>query len=187
MSSHTIEFIARGLIVHQNHVLVCWNPEGQYGYLPGGHVEQDESAAAALAREMVEETGLKSRVGPLLLTHENRFRARKRAHHELNLVFAAEIVDKGFLKMCHVAQSQKTAIPSRRKGSKGQNPPPPVESQEAHLEFHWLSRAQFKAATIHPKPMADWAARLLAGGLESTSGLLAADAPTSEWLSTMGG
>lgn len=187
-----IEFIARGLIVHWGHVLVCWNPKGEYGYLPGGHIEIGEAGSVALAREMIEETGLACHVGPLLLTHENQFKTKKRTHHELNLVFAAEITNGAFLaageEMCHVAHARKASISGRQKGSVGNKTlftPPLVASQEDHLEFRWLTPAAFKRAVIHPDPMARWASGLLAEGLNSTVGMQATDAPTAQFLSTM--
>ena len=188
-----IEFIARALILHRGHCLVCWNPEGNYGYLPGGHIEIGEPAPEALAREMIEETALACRVGPLLLTHENQFKTKKRLHHELNLVFAAEITDRSFLaddaEMCHVAQLAKALIPTRQKGLKGQKgliaSPPPVASAEPRLAFKWLSAAQFKRALIRPDPMAKWVSELLATGLDSTVGMLPTTAPAGQWLSTM--
>ena len=196
MSPTPVEFIARGLIVIRGHALVCWNPKGQYGYLPGGHIESEEPAAVALGREMIEETGLACRVGPLLLTHENRFETRKRAHHEINLVFAAEIIDPSFLyndeQVCHVAQSGKTAISSRQKGSRERKGafktgivPPPIPSAEAHLAFKWLTAGQFGKAEILPGPMADWVLEVMESGLDSTVGLRPAGAPSSQWLSSM--
>ena len=186
-----IEFIARGLFVHGGHVLVCWNRKGDYGYLPGGHIEPGESGAEALTREMREETGLDCRVGPLLLTHENRFATRKRVHHELNLVFSAEVTDRSFraaaTEMCHVAQADgKSSRSNRRASTLTTHPSPPhVASQESHLEFRWLAPLPFRRADIRPRPMAKWASRLLTGGMKSTTGLRPTDSPTGEFLSTM--
>lgn len=84
-----IEVIARALIRRQNAILVCRNLGSGYCYLPGGHVEFGEEARSALARELLEECGLPSRIGPLLLVTEERFASGKRRHHEVNLVFRA--------------------------------------------------------------------------------------------------
>jgi ADP-ribose pyrophosphatase YjhB (NUDIX family) len=41
-----IEVIARGVMFHEEHVLLCQNCKHGYYYLPGGHVEPGEAAAA---------------------------------------------------------------------------------------------------------------------------------------------
>jgi ADP-ribose pyrophosphatase YjhB (NUDIX family) len=87
---HEIEVIARGCLVHGCHVLLCRNVKHGYCYLPGGHVEFGESAAQAVAREFVEESGLRVRVGELALVSEGAFATKKRWHHEVNLVFHVE-------------------------------------------------------------------------------------------------
>jgi ADP-ribose pyrophosphatase YjhB (NUDIX family) len=51
-----IEFLARGVFRDGGRVLVCRNRKKGNCYLPGGHIEWNESAPAALAREMREET-----------------------------------------------------------------------------------------------------------------------------------
>lgn len=86
-----IEFLARGLTVRDGKVLVCRSVEGGYCYLPGGHVEPGEAAAAALAREFVEETGLMVTVGKLAVVSEERFVQNGKPRHELNLVFHVEL------------------------------------------------------------------------------------------------
>ncbi|MFG0305692.1 MAG: NUDIX domain-containing protein [Phycisphaerales bacterium JB040] len=83
-----IELIARGVLVRDARILVCRNIKGGYSYLPGGHVEFGEPAALSLAREVAEETGLRARVGGMLLCSEHTFTSGKgRTHHEVNLVF----------------------------------------------------------------------------------------------------
>ena len=56
--------------MHGSRVLLCRNVKHGYCYLPGGHVEFGESAAGALAREFLEESGLRVRVGNLALVSE---------------------------------------------------------------------------------------------------------------------
>ncbi|MGD9789992.1 MAG: NUDIX hydrolase [Phycisphaerales bacterium] len=82
-----IELIARGISRHRGKVLLCGHATKNYWYLPGGHVEPHESAAAALAREFLEETGLKVTVGPCVAVAEHIFRQGKKHRHEVNLVF----------------------------------------------------------------------------------------------------
>ncbi len=87
-----IEVIARGLVIHRGHVLLCRNVAKGYHYLPGGHVERGESSRAALERELEEEAGISVTAGPLLLILENGFEdaARGKDLHEINLVFHVE-------------------------------------------------------------------------------------------------
>jgi 8-oxo-dGTP pyrophosphatase MutT (NUDIX family) len=86
-----IELIARGLCVRDGRVLLCKSIKNKYFYLPGGHVEYGETAAAALAREFREETGESATVGNLALIHEHFFRQGPHLRHELNLVFHVEL------------------------------------------------------------------------------------------------
>jgi ADP-ribose pyrophosphatase YjhB (NUDIX family) len=61
-----------------------------YWLLPGGGLEFGESLAAALEREMREETSLETRTGKLLLIAESLPPDKHR--HVLNLVFQAEVL-----------------------------------------------------------------------------------------------
>lgn len=85
-----IEVIARGLIQVGSSYLMCRDVEKGYCYLPGGHVEFGESAAAALERELVEEAGLRVKVGRLLMAAEVIFEQGGKRRHEVNLVFHVE-------------------------------------------------------------------------------------------------
>ena len=64
--------------------------------LPGGGVGHGETPAAAVAREMTEETGLAATVGPLLGVHDEHFtgtapHGREEDFHGVHLVFAAAV------------------------------------------------------------------------------------------------
>jgi 8-oxo-dGTP diphosphatase len=119
-----IEFIARGVLLQGSKVLLCQNLKHGYLYLPGGHIEFSESAAQALQREFIEETGLKVQVGPLALATECTFKTNKKTHHEVNVVF-------------HV-QPPKTK--DLRK----------LKSQEKDIAFHWLDLAAAPESDIRP-------------------------------------
>lgn len=131
-----IEVIARGVLIRDHWVLACRNSKHGYYYLPGGHVEFGESGSTALARELMEEAGLRVRVGELLLTTEGTFRTGKRDHHELNLVF-------------HVEHG-------RRGSGAHATPPPPVRSLERHIGFEWLDLLKLDGVDLRPRNLRDW-------------------------------
>lgn len=129
-----IESIVRGLALRSGHILFCRDRAGGYCYLPGGHIEPGESAAAALRRELLEETATTVRVGGLLMLQEHAFRA-KREHHELNLVFAMR-------------------LPARAV----------VQSAEDHLEMIWLDAAAIRRGDIRPGCLKPWLAKVAKSG-----------------------
>lgn len=124
---HEIEIIARGLLIERGQLLLCRNVEKNYRYLPGGHVEFGESAASALAREFLEETGAKVRVGALLLSTEGVFRRKARLNHEINLVFHVERLSGG-----------------------------EIESLEPKIAFDWVSKRGLSATELRPRLLARW-------------------------------
>lgn len=125
-----IEVIARLLIICNHHILICHSIEGGYGYLPGGHIEFDESAAEAARRELLEEAGLRCKVGDLALTSEVRFKTKKQVHHEINLIFHATLE----ATMFHVEHGA----------------PPPVPSLEDHLAFLWVPLRELTQYDLRP-------------------------------------
>lgn len=73
-------------------LLVNHEKDGRsYWLLPGGGLEFSESLATALERELMEECGLKTRTGKLLLIAESLPPDKHR--HVLNLVFQGDILD----------------------------------------------------------------------------------------------
>ncbi len=127
-SQGTIEVIARALIRGPRGVLVCQNLKRGYYYLPGGHVEFGEAAAEALRRELLEEAGISSPVGPLLLVAEVRFNDVGRPRHEISAMFHVE----------HFAF------------------PAEVPSLEPKIAFRWLDLDDLAAADLRPTCIKSW-------------------------------
>jgi 8-oxo-dGTP diphosphatase len=123
-----IECIARGLATRDGLVLACRSVKHGYRYLPGGHVEFGESAADALAREFLEETGLRVVPGEPRLVAEVRFGK----HHEVNTVFHVEHADGPW--------------------------PERVESLEPKLAFDWLPMETLlgDSGRLRPAAIRDW-------------------------------
>ncbi len=122
-----IEVIARGICIQENRVLLCQNIKSGYFYLPGGHVEFEEAACDALARELVEEAAIKVQVGKCVLVTEGAFATRKRAHHEINLVFLMELDEKA-----------------------------EVQSVEPQIAFEWVDLASIVDLDLRPAAIKSW-------------------------------
>lgn len=131
IARHDIEFIARGVLIRDGQVLLCQSVKHGYFYLPGGHVEFGESAAAAAAREIHEELGVKVAIGPLLLATEGVFSA-KRTHHEINLMFHVE-----------------HPTPWPRSLTK-------PKSREPQIAFRWVELAAAQDLDIRPTAVKAW-------------------------------
>jgi len=63
MQKRNIHTLARAVIIQDNNILLCKTADSNevFYFLPGGHIEDKESAEDALLRELKEETGLSSR------------------------------------------------------------------------------------------------------------------------------
>ncbi len=86
-----IEILVRGVCVKKGQLLVCQSKGAANTYLPGGHVEWNESAVVALKREMLEELGVKAGVRDFLGAVEHTFLQKGKRHCEINLMFAMTI------------------------------------------------------------------------------------------------
>jgi ADP-ribose pyrophosphatase YjhB (NUDIX family) len=152
-----IEILARGLLVVDGRVLLCRNVKHGYRYLPGGHVEPGESAAAALAREFLEESGVEVRVGPLLLTSEHGFVQKGRPRHEVDLVF-------------HVEQPPDASIAS-------------WPSLEPDIAFDWIPVGEIGVSDLRPRTISDWVLERVKTGKPGNAGGGGASASGCGWFS----
>ena len=88
-----IHLIARGLLLHGDNVILCRVKDAKWFFLPGGHIEDGESAKVALLRELREEIGegnynITSFVGVC----ENIFPLKESVfQHEVNIILAVNV------------------------------------------------------------------------------------------------
>lgn len=122
------------MAIRGHQLLICWNVRSGYGYLPGGHVEPDEGAAEALAREFREETGEAVLVRAHLLTAEVRFCQGQRTKHEIDLMFHVE----------HPAGWAED-----------------VRTMEPEIRFEWVDVDQLESADVRPTAVVQRAVELL--------------------------
>lgn len=123
----SIEVLARGVCIRDGHLLLCHTAGAANTYLPGGHVEFQESAPQSLVREVREEMGLRARAGRFLGAVEHTFRQKGEVHCEINLVFVLSIP--------------------------GLDPAEPVRSREGHLDFLWVPLRGLGRAALEPAPL----------------------------------
>jgi 8-oxo-dGTP diphosphatase len=92
-----INLIVRSLILHDGHILLSTataeNKDFSQGFyfLPGGHVDHNESARDALKREIKEEMGYDIESDSLAAVLECSWDRKGSTYHELNLVYVVDI------------------------------------------------------------------------------------------------
>jgi len=127
--SASIEVIARGVCIVDDHILLCHGKRSTLTYLPGGHIEFRETARQALEREIAEELGRVSTAGRFLGCCEHAFLQNGEPHAEINLVF-------------------ELTIPGLAPGA-------PVEAAEAWIGFRWQPLDELRAARMEPAVLCD--------------------------------
>jgi len=125
----SIEVIARGVCIVDDHILLCHGKRSTLTYLPGGHIEFRETARQALEREIAEELGRASTAGRFLGCCEHAFLQNGEPHAEINLVF-------------------ELTIPGLAPGA-------PVEAAEAWIGFRWQPLDELRAARMEPAVLCD--------------------------------
>ena len=125
----SIEVIARGVCIVDDHILLCHGKRSTLTYLPGGHIEFRETARQALEREIAEELGRASAAGRFLGCCEHAFLQNGEPHAEINLVF-------------------ELTIPGLAPGA-------PVEAAEAWIGFRWQPLDELRAARMEPAVLCD--------------------------------
>lgn len=87
MDTYHIHTISRGVCLREGSILLAWHKKHQYYFLPGGHVEPGEAAAAALERECIEEMGTAVSCGDFILLFEHAWPNGETVQHELTTLF----------------------------------------------------------------------------------------------------
>jgi 8-oxo-dGTP pyrophosphatase MutT (NUDIX family) len=136
MTTH-FHYRVRGAAFKKGHLLVAQMKSGTHVFLPGGHVEDGESAPVALVRELEEELGVHGAVKSFLGAIENSWTEGASLHTEINLIFEVD-------------------IPSLVPGES-------VASREAHLNFLWIGPEELEAKNFLPLPARDLIRKWIAG------------------------
>ena len=122
----SIELIVRLVIKRDKKILLCKSlKNGGHYFLPGGHVEFGDSLEETVYKEMNEELGLKRQdITNILYQNylEQTFTQDDEEHHELNMIFTAD-------------------IPKDIK----------VTSREDHISFEWIDIKDIKNIKLLPE------------------------------------
>ena len=88
-----IHSIARGLLVRGEEIILCRVKNEKWFFLPGGHIEDGESARATLLRELREEIGTSDyKITSFVGVCENVFPLEDDvSQHEINIIFKVDV------------------------------------------------------------------------------------------------
>lgn len=85
------EICVRGIIEHNNKILVAKDKGKNYYFFPGGHVDFEEKIEDALQRELKEELNISINEFFFVGVVENIYTEEGNQHHELNIVFNVKV------------------------------------------------------------------------------------------------
>ena len=87
-----IHNIARGLLRQGDDIILCHMEDAEWYFLPGGHIENGESAKLSLKRELEEElVDPTFSIGEFIGVCESVFSTDEGKQHEINIIFQVEI------------------------------------------------------------------------------------------------
>jgi len=138
---NNIHVLSRAVIIHDDHLLLAYDPRKEpkhyyefnvpFYYLPGGHIEFNESAQEAVVREIYEETGFDSNIERFLGVFEHSWNFSGDevcCHtHEINLIFKVNLKAVNGL----ISISQK----------------------EEHVALQWLPLRELDSIDFRPEPL----------------------------------
>ncbi|WP_083953382.1 NUDIX hydrolase [Thauera butanivorans] len=130
IDGHRFHLRAAAVIAEEGYVLLHRLENDPIWALPGGRVEPGEPGAAAVVREMLEETNEHLECGELLFAVENFFEQGGTPQHEVGLYFRATLRPESRLR-------DKTVS---HKGTEG----------DKALEFRWFQFAELESVNLHP-------------------------------------
>ena len=119
-----IHLLGRIALISNGHILLAHGIGAENTFLPGGHVEYNETVKNAILRELREEISGEVQVERFIGVVEQSFEYGGQPYHELNLLFSGRLLNFNY-----------TQIP---------------ESLESHLEFYWQRIDKLKEVNLLP-------------------------------------